>query len=72
MFQVLRNKPSDLAVVAVASNNIISINREQNIFDSKKKVKACIAEGVDAKLTSRQKKSFALNNVLVSVHFSLL
>ncbi|XP_022654998.1 signal recognition particle subunit SRP72-like isoform X2 [Varroa destructor] len=66
--QVLRNKPSDVAVVAVASNNIISLNREQNIFDSKKKVKACIAERVDAKLTSRQKKSIALNNVLLNYY----
>ena len=65
-FKVLRNKPSDVGVLAVASNNIISLNKEQNIFDSKKKIKACITEGIEAKLTSNQRKCIALNNVLVS------
>ena len=31
--QVLKNKPSDIGLVAVASNNLLTINRDQNIFD---------------------------------------
>lgn len=38
--QVLRSKPTDIGLVAVASNNLIAINKDQNIFDSKKRIKA--------------------------------
>ena len=32
---VLKSKPSDIGLVAVASNNLIAINKDQNIFDSR-------------------------------------
>ena len=38
--QVLKNKPSDIGLTAVASNNLIAVNQDQNIFDSKLK-KVC-------------------------------
>jgi signal recognition particle subunit SRP72 len=31
--QVLKNKPSDIGLVAVANNNLLTINKDQNIFD---------------------------------------
>ena len=31
--QVLKNRPSDIGLVAVANNNLLTINRDQNIFD---------------------------------------
>ena len=40
--QVLRNKPSDIGLTAVASNNLIAVNKDQNIFDSKKWIKATV------------------------------
>lgn len=62
----LKNKPNDAALVAVASNNCVVINRDQNMFDSKKKIKAALADSCEHKLTARQKKKIALNNCLLT------
>lgn len=64
----LKNKPTDVALVAVASNNSVVINRDQNMFDSKKKIKAALAESCEHKLTSRQKKLIAFNNCVLAYY----
>lgn len=66
----LKNKPTDVALVAVASNNSVVINRDQNMFDSKKKIKAALAEACEHKLTARQKKMIALNNCLLTYYIN--
>lgn len=66
----LKNKPNDVALVAVASNNCVVINRDQNMFDSKKKIKAALAEACEHKLTGRQKKLIALNNCLLTYYIN--
>ncbi|XP_055905256.1 signal recognition particle subunit SRP72 [Eupeodes corollae] len=63
----LKNKPKDPALVAVASNNSVVINKDQNVFDSKKKIRLAMADSCDHKLTSRQKKIIALNNCLLAL-----
>ncbi|XP_005178216.1 signal recognition particle subunit SRP72 [Musca domestica] len=65
--EVLKNKPKDPALVAVASNNSVAINRDQHVFDSKKKIRSALAESCEHKLTSRQKKAIALNNCLLAL-----
>lgn len=66
--QVLKNKPSDLSIAAVASNNIVTLNKDQNVFDSKKKIKIATSEGLDQKLTSKQRQTIAINNCLLLLH----
>ncbi|XP_035227394.1 signal recognition particle subunit SRP72-like [Stegodyphus dumicola] len=66
--QVLKNKPSDAAVAAVASNNIVTINKDQNVFDSKKKIKTATADNLESKLTSKQRQMIAMNNILLLLH----
>uniref|UniRef100_H2ZNQ4 Signal recognition particle subunit SRP72 n=1 Tax=Ciona savignyi TaxID=51511 RepID=H2ZNQ4_CIOSA len=66
--QVIRLRPTDIALVAVASNNIISINREQNVFDSRKKMKATIAPGLENKLVPFQKKKIDFNRALLFMY----
>lgn len=66
----LKNKPNDVALVAVASNNCVVINRDQNMFDSKKKIKAALADACEHKLTSSQKKKIALNNCLLTYYIN--
>lgn len=63
----LKNKPKDPAVCAVASNNLVVINKDQNVFDSKKKIRVAMADSCEHKLTSRQKKVIALNNCLLAL-----
>lgn len=65
--EIIKSKPSDAALIAVASNNSVVINKDQNMFDSKKKIRAAMVDGVEHKLTSRQKKSIALNNCLLAL-----
>ncbi|XP_036341602.1 signal recognition particle subunit SRP72-like [Rhagoletis pomonella] len=64
--ECLRFKPKDPVLVAVASNNSVVINKDQNVFDSKKKIRSAMSEACESKLTSRQKKAIALNNCLLA------
>lgn len=46
----------------------MAINKDQNVFDSKKKIRAAMAEACEHKLTTRQKKTIALNNCLLTLY----
>lgn len=65
---VLKNKAKDPALVAVASNNSVTINKDQNVFDSKKKMRAAMSDSCEHKLTIRQKKIISLNNCLLTLY----
>jgi len=64
----LKQKPDDIGLVAIASNNMVVINKDQNVFDSKKKMKNATLEGLEHKLTSRQRKNIALNHSLLALY----
>lgn len=64
---ILRNKSKDPALVAVASNNSVAINKDQNVFDSKKKMRSAMTDACEHKLTSRQKKTISLNNCILAL-----
>lgn len=68
--QVLKNKPSDIGLSAVASNNIVTINKDQNVFDSKKKMKVATGDGLQQKLTSPQRQTIALNQCLLYMYMN--
>ena len=55
--QVLRNENIDIGLTAIASNNLIPINKDQNIFDSKKSIKAATVKRLEAKLNFSQRFS---------------
>ena len=63
----LKNKPTDPALTAVASNNSVVINKDQNVFDSKKKIRSALGDAVEHKLNNRQKKSIAVNNCILAL-----
>eukprot|EP01135_Chromosphaera_perkinsii_P005038 Nk52_evm15s311 gene=Nk52_evmTU15s311 len=62
---VLKTKPSDGAMAAVASNNVVVIHKARDVFDSKKKMKVATSEGLENKLTSHQRRVIALNQCLL-------
>ncbi|PRP73489.1 signal recognition particle protein [Planoprotostelium fungivorum] len=63
---VLKNKPSDEAVAAVAENNLVAAKKEQSsLFDSHKKLKH--AFNLDHKLNTQQKRIIGYNRALVSL-----
>ncbi|KAK4871554.1 hypothetical protein RN001_015678 [Aquatica leii] len=61
----LKLKLDDAALIAVASNNVVVINKDQNVFDSKKKMKAATSESLIHKLPSKQRRQIALNNAIL-------
>uniref|UniRef100_A0A914UNR2 Signal recognition particle subunit SRP72 n=1 Tax=Plectus sambesii TaxID=2011161 RepID=A0A914UNR2_9BILA len=68
---VIKEKPTDAAVVAVASNNAASARKDLNLFDMRKKLKTA-QQVPDAKLTARQKRTIALNQALLQLHSNQL
>ncbi|XP_069820492.1 signal recognition particle subunit SRP72 [Dendropsophus ebraccatus] len=66
--QIIKLKPTDVGLLAVVANNIITVNKDQNVFDSKKKVKLANAEGVEHKLARRQLQAIEFNKALLSMY----
>jgi signal recognition particle subunit SRP72 len=61
---IMKNKSVDAASLAVASNN--SITKDQNVFDTKKRLKIASAHELDTKLNLMQKRAIAYNEILFS------
>lgn len=64
----LKKRPDDIALVAVASNNVATLNKDQNVFDSKKRMKSATQDGLEHKLTSKQRMSIAYNQCLLALY----
>ncbi|XP_045588760.1 signal recognition particle subunit SRP72 [Procambarus clarkii] len=65
---VLKSKPEDPALLAIINNNLVSINRAANVFDSRKRMKTAMAPGLEHKLTSYQRSTISLNHCLLAYH----
>lgn len=64
---VIKTKPSDLSVMAVLNNNMVCLNKDQNVFDSKKRLKAATGAELDQKLNSLQLRTISFNEILFSI-----
>ncbi|KAI4502924.1 hypothetical protein M0802_001968 [Mischocyttarus mexicanus] len=64
----LKSKPDDIALVAVASNNLVCLNKDQNVFDSKKRMKSATHDSLEHKLTLRQRRTIAYNQCLLALY----
>lgn len=65
---VLKTKPSDLGLVAVVSNNVVTVNKDANLFDSKRKIKAASGDAIKHKTVSAQRKHIDVNQCLVHMY----
>ena len=70
--QVIKKKISDHSVSAVASNNIISINKDKDIFDSRKRIKASTNDLAVKKMTSQQRSIVHFNKCLLAINTNQL
>lgn len=66
----LKLKLEDIALTAVACNNIVCINKDQNLFDSKKKMKTALNDALKHKLPSESRKYIALNNAIFTYYIN--
>merc|ERR1711962_1030743 len=70
--QVLKSKPSDVALTAILSNNIIAIHKDKDLFDSKKRLKAVTVDGLPNKLTQSQLQTMEINKCLLYMYLNQL
>jgi len=63
--QIIKQKPTDTSLLAIVNNNIVSINQDQNIFDSKKKMKIAVTDLDQTKLAKFQRRVILMNNLLL-------
>ena len=61
----LKQKPTDAALLAIVNNNIVSINQDQNIFDSRKKMKNAVTDLGETKLVKFQRRAILMNHLLL-------
>jgi signal recognition particle subunit SRP72 len=51
----------------VASNNLLCLNKDQNVFDSKKRIKVATASEMEQKLNSIQRRVIGYNEILFAI-----
>lgn len=64
---VLKTRKADAAVNACIANNLVCINKDQNVFDSKKRIKTAKAQELRHKLTLKQQGLIAYNEILFCI-----
>ena len=69
---ILKQKPDDVSQLVLTSNNVIVLNKDRDIFDSKKKAKILANEGTSKKLTSFQKLLVLFNRCLFALQTNQL
>ena len=70
--RIIKQKVSDHSVSAVASNNIVSINKEKDVFDSRKRIKASSSDVALKKMTSQQRSTIHFNKCLLAINTNQL
>eukprot|EP00794_Sanderia_malayensis_P005626 gene5626-6322_t len=69
VLKTIKSKPSDAdALAAVVSNNIVTVNKDKDVFDSKKKLKIMSADGLEHKLSSKQLEFVEMNKGLLNLY----
>ncbi|KAG0266148.1 hypothetical protein BG011_003135 [Mortierella polycephala] len=65
---VLKAKALEVTVPAVAANNLVTIQKEDDLFDSSKKIKTATTKALGVKFFSSQKRAIAMNELLLSLY----
>ncbi|XP_047128704.1 signal recognition particle subunit SRP72 isoform X1 [Hydra vulgaris] len=65
---VMKGKQTDMTLSAVVSNNIISIHKERDLFDSKKRLKSVSCDDLQNKLTKCQLRTLEITKCLLYMH----
>jgi len=62
---ILKNKPSDASVAAVASNNVVTLHKDSKLFNAEKNLFNAISAAEEHKLTSEQENVINFNRAVV-------
>lgn len=63
--EVVKSRPSDATVMAVAANNLAVLRAGRDLFDSVKRNKTALAQPVVSKLTPAQRRVMSLNRAIL-------
>ncbi len=69
---VLKTRPEDSTLLAVVANNILVINGDRDVFDSRKRVKVLVSEGESKKLTVHQRATMLFNRSIFALQTNQL
>ncbi|KAF9401452.1 Signal recognition particle core component, partial [Podila epigama] len=58
----------EVTVPAVAANNLVAIQKEEDLFDSNKKIKTATTKALGVKFFSSQKRAIAMNEILLNLY----
>ncbi|KAL5968575.1 Signal recognition particle subunit SRP72 [Taenia solium] len=61
---ILRQRSGDPSLMVVVSNNLICINKDQNVFDTRRRIKASSVDDLQHKLFQAQRSSILTNQAL--------
>ncbi|KAF9582734.1 hypothetical protein BGW38_010828, partial [Lunasporangiospora selenospora] len=67
---VLKIKALEVTVPAVAANNLVAIQKDEDLFDSAKKIKSATAKALGAKFFESQKRTISMNELLLNLYQS--
>lgn len=62
------NRALEVTVPAVAANNLVAIQKEDDLFDSTKKIKSANTKALGVKFLSSQKRTMAMNELLLQLY----
>ncbi|KAG0006944.1 Signal recognition particle core component [Modicella reniformis] len=65
---VLKIKALEVTVPAVAANNLVVLQKEDDLFDSHKKIKTATTKALGVKFFSSQKRVIAMNELLLNLY----
>jgi signal recognition particle subunit SRP72 len=68
--QILKAKPDDEILSAVAAVNLVALNKDRSVFDSRKKMALVDVDALANKLTKAQKEAIGTNNLLLLLHMN--
>ncbi|KAF9364101.1 hypothetical protein BGX34_002513 [Mortierella sp. NVP85] len=65
---VLKIKALEVTVPAVAANNLVVLQKEDDLFDSHKKIKTATTKALGVKFFASQKRVIAMNELLLNLY----
>ncbi|CAG8508862.1 9469_t:CDS:10 [Ambispora gerdemannii] len=65
---VIKSKAADMTALAIASNNLVVARKENDVFDSARKLRAASAKNLETKLFKVQRQAIAINEALLSLY----
>ncbi|KAF9922941.1 Signal recognition particle core component [Linnemannia zychae] len=65
---VLKIKALEVTVPAVAANNLVALQKDEDLFESTKKIKSANTKALAVKFLSSQKRVIAMNDLLLQLY----